>query len=149
MVTTTSSPRPTVDGFRSVASDDRRWGPVEAPRLLRKAEAFADAAALAVDEDHGIATELAVLAGTLAADAVCCIRLGRRAGLRGRRGAPDVLARADPAVDQAVDMLRALLRIADRGTGINGMTRHEARRAVLLAWRLVEYAVQLAVGPGR
>lgn len=122
----------------------RRWGPVEAVELLRKAETFARAAWLAIDEDREVATDVATLAAVTAADAVACIRLGRRSTPPGHREAARLLLQADPDAEEASRVVSQLLRM--RGRRGVPLTDGEARRAVIRAARVVEYAQTLAMG---
>ncbi|HVM39764.1 MAG TPA: hypothetical protein VM618_03160, partial [Acidimicrobiia bacterium] len=94
----------------------RRWGPVEGVELLRKAESFARAAWLAIEEgDREIATDVAALAAVTAADAVACIRLGKRSAAPARREAVRLLLQADPTATEAARVVDQLLQLRQQG----------------------------------
>lgn len=136
-----------LEPVRQPAPSGDHYAPVVGAQLLRKAEVFAEAADLALDEDHEMAAMLAALAGVTAADATCSIRLGRRSSPLGHRDAPRLLARAEPDNTEVVSVLQGLLRIREAATR-SALTRMEARRAVAHARWLLDHAGRVAFGSG-
>jgi hypothetical protein len=86
---------------------------------------------------------LAVLAGIAAADAICCVRLGRRHRGEDHRGAAALLADAIPDGGKLAATLIRLLDVKDAAhDGPKLVERRTATRAARWAARLIERAVE-------
>lgn len=85
---------------------------------LAQARKFVDTAELIMTEEDDLATPgaaaaLAVLAGIAAADALCCVNLGRRARGQAHREATTLLAQVEPGGRELSRCLARLLEIKD------------------------------------
>jgi hypothetical protein len=121
-------------------------GPNEARVRVTQARSFLDVADLLLSEDNDLATPgtaaaLAVLAGIAAADALCCMNIGRRARGQDHREATRLVAQVEPNGRAHSNALARLLEIKDGahyGTVYLSATR--ARTAIRNATTLTEAA---------
>lgn len=139
--------RPGRGGDRREVERLDHWGPVVGAQLIRRAALLSEAAGEVVDEDHQLAAALAGIAAVTAADAVCCIRLGRRSSGRAHRDVTRLFAQAEPEAGREHAMLDSLVRMRETTSRRHFLTEGEARRAVLHASAVVGYAERLAFGP--
>jgi hypothetical protein len=123
----------------------------EARNRLNHAHAFVDTAELVLgtddDASENVAAALAVLAGIAACDAVCCVRLGKRARGPNHREAVDLLATvAEVGPNMGKDLAR-LLEVRDNAHyGIYYLTRAKATQTLTWAKRLVTTADSVVHG---
>ncbi|MDZ7731830.1 MAG: hypothetical protein U5R31_00810 [Acidimicrobiia bacterium] len=77
------------------ASRERECGPTDAHARLTDARAFLEAGRAFVDESTDVAASNAVLAGIAAADALCCLTIGRRSAGAAHHDAVALVDRVD------------------------------------------------------
>ena len=119
--------------------------PGEARRRLLAAHKFLEAAELFLDdpdpEGRRVAVSNAVHAGIAAADAICCVRLGRHAVGDDHRSATELVRKTGPGGADAARALTTLLGLKSKAQyqiGVIGRT--DATSAVRRARSLVEHA---------
>jgi hypothetical protein len=118
---------------------------------LAHARAFLDAADLIgeVDDDlagPNVAAALAVLAGIAAADAACCLAVGRRPRGQDHREAIRLVGQVEPGGPALARDLARLLDIKDGAHyGMVYVTHQKATAAIRQARRLVDAADRLAL----
>ncbi len=117
---------------------------------LAHARAFLDAADLIGDVDDlagpNVAAALAVLAGIAAADAACCLAIGRRSRGQDHREAIGLLGQVEPDGAALARDLARLLDIKDGAHyGMVYVTHQKATAAIRQARRLLDAAERLAL----
>ncbi len=120
-----------------------RCGPAEARARCTVARRYLDVAELAEAEDdasawHNVAAGNAVLAGIAAADALCCVLLGRHSGEADHRPAVALLATTRPASARDLERLLQFKDTAHYGSRL--ITAAALRSALRAAERLVTAA---------
>lgn len=120
-----------------------RCGPAEARARCTVARRYLDVAELARAEDdasawHNVAAGNAVLAGIAAADALCCLLLGRHSREADHRAAATLLATARPASARDLERLLQFKDTAHYGSRL--ITAAALRSALRAAERLVTAA---------
>ena len=129
-------------------------GRADANVRLRHAESFLVVADLVLDQSDdptlaltSVAASLAVLAGIAAADAACCVALGRRARGQNHEEAVALLRTIAPNGEAMARDLSRLLALKDEAQyGVLIVTSERARSSVGWARRLVT-ATREVVGP--
>jgi hypothetical protein len=118
----------------------------EARSRLATATAYLETAELVLsegerDEFLSVSAGVAVLAGIGAADAICCVRLGRRHRGEDHRGAAALLEQATPDGQKLAICLLRLLDVKDAAHyGVVVISPRRATDAVKWASRLLERA---------
>lgn len=122
-------------------------GAAEAHRRLAHAHSFLDVAELTADEHDpsleyaSVAASVAILAGIAAADAACCMTLGRRSRSDDHHDAESLLLDITPGGKQATGQLRQLLNLKDAAHyGFISVTAAELKRSLRQARQLVDFA---------
>lgn len=120
-------------------------GLTEARTRAESAGKFLEVALLIDGEDEGafrsVAASLAVLAGIAAADAACCVALGRRSRGSDHHDAEALVAEIAPGGTQAATWLRRLIDLKDTAQyGIIFVSRDDLKVATRQAEKLVEFA---------
>lgn len=120
-------------------------GLAEARTRAGSAGKFLEVALLIESEDEGafrsVAASLAVLAGIAAADAACCVALGRRSRGSDHHDAEALVAEIAPGGTQAATWLRRLIDLKDTAQyGIIFVSRDDLKVAMRQAEKLVEFA---------
>jgi hypothetical protein len=120
-------------------------GQAEARTRAESAAKFLEVALLIDIEDEGafrsVAASLAVLAGITAADAACCVALGRRSRGNDHHDAEALVAEIAPGGTQAATWLRRLIDLKDTAQyGIIFVSRDDLKVATRQGEKLVEFA---------
>ena len=120
-------------------------GLAEARTRAGSAGKFLEVARLIESEDEGafrsVAASLAVLAGIAAADAACCVALGRRSRGSDHHDAEALVAEIAPGGKLAATWLRRLIDLKDTAQyGIIFVSREDLKVAMRQAEKLVEFA---------
>jgi hypothetical protein len=105
------------------------------------------AGALADDDQEyaSVATSLAVLSGIAAADAACCIALGRRSRAQDHHQAEILVSQITPGGSAAAASLRRLLNLKDEAQyGVIHVGDAELRGALRRGKQLVSFATAIA-----
>jgi hypothetical protein len=117
---------------------------------LHHASKFVEVAELAADsaqpEEYGnVAASLAVLGGIAAADAACCIALGKRSRSQNHHDAEQLVAQIRPGGDKAALDLRRLLDLKDEAQyGVIHVSGADLRAAVRRSSQLLVFAQKIA-----
>ena len=150
------APAAGASGYRDRRGRAAGCSRADASRRLRRAEAFLYVADLVRGEEvaanetddainlSGVATALAVLSGSAAADAACCHRLGVRARGQDHKQSVALLEIVVPhGTAMAVDLDR-LLDIKDNAHyDVPGLSHEEARSALIQAKRIAAAAKEV------
>ena len=125
-----------------------KCGAKEARERLKIANAYLLAADLAISDDReeyaGVAAGNAVLAGIAAADAMCCKGLGMCSRDQDHRQAAELLASSSAGGPTHQKTLIRLLNLKDAAHyGFGGFSRIDAKKAIVLARKLVAGADEL------
>lgn len=117
----------------------------EAKTRLQDAREFLELASLKVDDDsraaHKAAVANAVLAGIAAADAVCCVRLGRRSTSSNHDDAVRLLAPVDTGLARHLATLIEVKNPSQYGTSL--LNKDKVTRAMRAASELVSAAERI------
>lgn len=126
--------------------------PAQGRARLHQAEAFLAAAELVLTDDAdaatpGVAAALAVLAGIAASDAVCCVKLHKRARGQDHKEAVGLLRTVAPdGIVMAKDLARLLAAKDESHYGLTLVDRNKGRRMVAYARRMIELAASVIAG---
>jgi hypothetical protein len=122
-------------------------GAADARRRFTHARSFLDVAELTADEGDpsleyaSVAASVAILAGIAAADAACCMELGKRSRSDDHHDAEMLLQEITPGGKQATSQLRQLLNLKDAAHyGFITVTTADLKRSLRQARHLVEFA---------
>jgi hypothetical protein len=100
-------------------------------------------------EYAGVAASIAILAGIAAADAACCLALGRRSRSDDHHDAEILLGEITPGGKKAAGQLRQLIDIKDTAHyGFISVTVAQVKRALRQAQHLVDFAEQVQLRSG-
>ena len=100
-------------------------------------------------EYAGVAASIAILAGIAAADAACCLALGRRSRSENHHDAEALLEEITPGGKRAAAQLRQLIDVKDAAHyGFISITAAQLKRALRQSHHLVEFAEQVQLRGG-
>ncbi|MFN2538881.1 MAG: hypothetical protein ABR549_12165 [Mycobacteriales bacterium] len=119
--------------------------PAEAKTRLQDAREFLELASLKADDNSRAAQKAAaanaVLAGIAAADAICCVRLGRRSSSSNHDDAVRLLAEVDGALARHLAVLIEIKTPSQYGTSL--LNKDKVIRAMRAASELVSAAERI------
>lgn len=121
----------------------------DAKSRLRQAETYVMVAQLCLDDEGdpatpGVAASLAVLSAIAAADAACCLRLGKRSRAQDHSQAEALIATTEPNGKAMAKKFRDVVNAKDESHyGLALVSRGKAKSMVIKAQHLTTWAAEV------